>query len=180
MMKHNILSAHKVIGSIVGLIVFIGLFKYVGVTIAASTMTLNLSGAWLALMTAIFGPLAGAFIAFFGHTISDLSVTGTAWWTWAIANGMFGLFIGLAMQRIGIFVGSLTIKKIGLFNVWQLIANIVAWLIIAPLGDHWIYGLTLNAVYQQGVIITMVNVVVIAVLGTALIWLYQKLFIDRD
>jgi len=178
-MKHNILSAHKIIGSIVGLIGFVLLFKYVGITVATSTMPLNLAGAWLALMTAIFGPLAGAFIAFFGHTIADLSVSGTAWWTWAIANGMFGLFIGLAMQRIGIFVGPLTTKKLGLFNVWQVIANIVAWLIIAPLGDHWIYGLALNAVYQQGALITVFNSVVIGLLGTGLIWLYQRVFIDR-
>ena len=93
---------------------------------------------------------------------------------------MFGLFLGLATQRIGLFIGSLTARKLVLFNVWQLIANVVAWLVIAPLGDHWIYGLALSESYQQGVVAALANTVVIAVLGTALITVYNRYFVKQN
>ena len=179
-MKHNILTAHKVIGTIVGIIVFLLLFKYVAIPAGVPNTKITLAPAWLALITAIFGPIAGAVVAFIGHTLNDGLASGTVWWTWAIADGMFGLFLGLATQRIGLFIGSLTARKLVLFNVWQLIANGVAWLVIAPLGDHWIYGLALSESYQQGVVAALANTVVIAVLGTALITVYNRYFVKQN
>ena len=111
--------------------------------------------------------------------MTDLSSASldSVWWTWAIADGMFGFFMGLATTRIGIFVGELTSRKLVLFNIWQLIANAVVWLVIAPLGDHWIYGTMLGKAYAQAGMAMLANTLVIAILGTLFIKLYHTWFV---
>ncbi|MBJ7659036.1 ECF-type riboflavin transporter substrate-binding protein [Weissella confusa] len=178
-MNHNILSAHKVIGTIVGTIVFVVLFKYIAWPSGVAHTDITLAPAWLALMSAIFGPIAGFIVAFIGHSLTDLSSASldSVWWTWAIADGMFGFFMGLATTRIGIFVGELTSRKLVLFNIWQLTANAVVWLVIAPLGDHWIYGTMLGKAYAQAGMAMLANTLVIAILGTLFIKLYHTWFV---
>ena len=181
MMKHNVIASHKVIGTIISIIVFIILFKYLAVQIGDTKDNATLAPAWLSLVTAIFGPVSGAVTAFIGHATSDMltnSATSTVWWTWTIADSLFGLFIGLITRRLTIFIGKLTTRKLVLFNVWQLIANVVAWLIIAPLGDHWVYNLSLVESMKEGGLIVIVNFLAIAIVGTILFKIYQHYAVD--
>lgn len=178
-MKHNIIAAHKVIGTIVGIIIFIVLFKYLAVQIGDTSDNVTLAHAWLSLVTAIFGPVVGAVTAFIGHATSDaLTNNGTAWWTWVIADGLFGLFIGLITKRLGILIGKLTTRKLVLFNIWQLVANIVIWLVVAPLGDYWVYNLSLGVAFKEGLILVVVNFLTIAIVGTGLLKIYQHFFVE--
>ena len=59
-MNHNILSAHKVIGTIVGTIVFVVLFKYIAWPSGVAHTDITLAPAWLALMSAILARLLGS------------------------------------------------------------------------------------------------------------------------
>lgn len=180
-MKHNVIASHKVIGTIISIIVFIILFKYLAVQIGDTTENATLAPAWLSLVTAIFGPISGAVTAFIGHATSDAlvnSTTATVWWTWTIADSLFGLFIGLITRRLAIFIGELTTRKLVLFNIWQLLANIVVWLIIAPLGDHWVYNLSLVESMKEGALIVLVNTLAIAIIGTMLFKIYQRFAVN--
>ena len=70
-MNHNILSAHKVIGTFVGTIVFGGLFKYIAGPSGVAHTDITLRPAWLPLMPVIFGPIVGFFGAFMGLWLTD-------------------------------------------------------------------------------------------------------------
>ena len=89
-----------------------------------------------------------------------------------------GLVIGLITRRLAIFIGELTTRKLVLFNIWQLLANIVVWLIIAPLGDHWVYNLSLVESMKEGALIVLVNTLVIAIIGTMLFKIYQHFAVN--
>lgn len=130
---------------------------------------INLGMAWLALVTAIFGPIFGLLVGLFGHAIQDYSLLGNAWWSWVIADGLFGLLLGLVTQRLQLIFGPLNWRKLLAFNIWQFLANVIAWLIIAPLGDVLIYGSTAKLVFKQGLYAGTANFCVIAVGGTILI-----------
>ena len=70
--------------------------------------------------------------------------------------------------------GTLTTKKIIQFNIWQAVANIIAWVIIAPLGDILIYKEAAQKVFLQGVVAAAVNTISVAVIGTLLLIAYVK------
>ncbi|MDR3242277.1 MAG: ECF-type riboflavin transporter substrate-binding protein [Lactobacillaceae bacterium] len=167
----------RLIGAIViGAIGFFLLMRYIAIPTGVHNTQINFAEGWLSLVTAIFGPIVGLIVALVGHTLNDFSRYDSAWWSWVIADGLFGLLLGLATQRLHLANGTLTVKKIIAFNIWQLIANVIAWLIIAPLGDILIYGEPAKKVFIQGATATGVNFATVAVFGTLLLVGYNKIF----
>lgn len=130
--------------------------------------------AFLALMAIIYGPIAGVAIGFIGHTLKDLTAYGSPWFSWILASAAVGLVIGLAWKKININNGDFTKSKMIAFNIAQIIANIVAWFLIAPTLDIVIYAEPSNKVYIQGVVAGISNMITIGVLGTILLYLYSK------
>lgn len=130
--------------------------------------------AFLALMAVIYGPLAGFSIGFIGHTLKDLTAYGSPWFSWIIASGIVGLIIGLASNRINIEEGNFGKKQIITFNIYQIIANVIAWFAVAPTLDVLIYAEPANKVYVQGAVSGISNIIVVGVLGTILLYSYAK------
>ena len=70
----------------------------------------------------------------------------------------------------GIFGG----KDILTYNIYQVIANVIAWIVVAPDLDILIYGEPVNLVFVQGAIAAVSNAVSAGVIGTILLLLYSK------
>ena len=70
----------------------------------------------------------------------------------------------------GIFGG----KDILTYNIYQVIANVIAWIVVAPDLDILIYGEPVNLVFVQGAIAAVSNAVSAGVIGTILLVLYSK------
>ncbi len=66
-------------------------------------------------------------------------------------------------------------KKIGLFNIIQVVANAIAWIVCAPVLDIVIYAEPANKVFAQGFWACLGNVIIIAILGTLLSVGYSKI-----
>lgn len=71
---------------------------------------------------------------------------GQTWWSWVLATGILGWIIGLAYKRLDLKNGIFGLKQIILFNIVQIIANILAWIVVAPIGDIIIYSEPANKV----------------------------------
>ena len=65
-------------------------------------------------------------------------------------------------------------KDIVLFNIYQIIGNFVAWVIVAPLLDVVVYAEPANLVVTQGVVAAISNAVSAGVIGSILLVLYSK------
>jgi len=65
-------------------------------------------------------------------------------------------------------------KQIIYFNVVQIIANAIAWIVIAPVLDILIYSEPANKVFTQGAIAGLGNAVTTAIVGTLLLAAYSK------
>lgn len=130
--------------------------------------------ALLGLIAAIFGPVAGGAVGFLGHALADATQYGSVWWSWVIADGVFGLLVGLFAKKYMIEQGDFSGKKIVLFNVVQVVANAIAWIVIAPVLDILIYAEPSNKVFIQGFSAFAVNAVGIGILGTLLAFAYSK------
>ena len=86
----------------------------------------------------------------------------------------FGLIVGLFRKRIRATQGIFEVKDIISFNVIQVLANAIVWVVIAPLGDILIYNEPVNKVLVQGVVATIPNGLTVAIAGTVLLLAYAR------
>ncbi|MCR5627789.1 MAG: ECF-type riboflavin transporter substrate-binding protein [Lachnospiraceae bacterium] len=130
----------------------------------------------LAFFSAIFGPIVGAVIGLLGHALGDAIFYGSVWWSWVFPEAVIGIAVGLFAKRFAVREGGFTtVKNIILFNVVQIIANAIAWIVVAPVLDILVYSEPANKVFAQGVFACIGNVIIIGILGTILLSVYSKI-----
>ncbi len=172
-MKNN-LSIKTIVAIGIGSAVFMILARFAAIPTPIPNTTFNTAYGFLALMAVIFGPIAGVSIGFIGHTLTDLTAYGSPWFSWIIASAIVGLVIGFAAKRLKINEGEFGKKEIIIFNIYQVVANALAWFLVAPTLDVNIYAEPLNKVFTQGLVAGSLNMITVAVLGTILLYSYAK------
>ncbi|MDY6018326.1 MAG: ECF-type riboflavin transporter substrate-binding protein, partial [Anaerococcus sp.] len=128
---------------------------------------------FLALMSVVFGPFAGALIGLIGHAIKDLLTYGL-WWSWVICSGLTGFGYGLIGKKLDLENGKFDQKDMIKFNIGQIIVNLIVWALLAPTLDILIYSEPANKVYAQGIVSAGLNSLAVAILGTILLKAYSK------
>ena len=71
--------------------------------------------------------------------------------------------------------GGFEVKQIVLFNVAQVIANALAWVLAAPALDIVMYAEPANKVFAQGAWAFLGNIIIAGILGTLLAVAYSKI-----
>jgi energy-coupling factor transport system substrate-specific component len=156
-----------------GAAIFTLLFMYVKIPSPVPETSFQTAYGLGAFFATLFGPIAGALIAFIGHALSDAVQYGSPWWSWVIASGVAGFAFGFAFKRTGVEEGSFGTKDIITFNVIQVIGNVIAWIIVAPVLDILIYQEPVNLVFTQGVTAAIMNSISAGVIGTLLLLAYS-------
>lgn len=136
---------------------------------------LQVRAALLAFLAAVFGPIVGGVVGLLGHALGDALFYGSIWWSWVIPDAVFGIAVGLFAKKFKITEGGFGGKQIGLFNLVQVIANAIAWIVVAPVLDIVIYAEPANKVFAQGAVACLLNCIIIAILGTLLGVAYAKI-----
>ncbi len=157
-----------------GAALFMVLFMYVKVPSPVPETSFQTAYGVSGFFAALFGPVAGALIAFIGHALSDALQYGSPWWSWVVASAVSGLGCGFFFTRHRVAEGEFNVKTCIGFNVTQAISHAVAWLLVAPVLDIVIYAEPANLVFAQGVIATIMNIISTAVIGTLLLFAYSK------
>lgn len=111
---------------------------------------LQTRAAVLAFFSAIFGPVVGGAIGLIGHALGDAVFYGSVWWSWVFPDAVFGIIVGLFAAKYKVKEGSFGGKEIGLFNIVQVVANALAWILVAPVLDIVIYAEPVKKVFTQG------------------------------
>lgn len=157
-----------------GAALFMLLFMYVKVPTGIPETQIQTAYGVGGFFAALFGPIAGALIAFIGHFLSDSVQYGSAWMSWVIASGVTCFVIGLVYPKLKVEEGQFNGKDMVLYNVYQIVGNIIGWVIVAPVLDIVIYAEPANLVFTQGVVAAVSNAVSAGVIGTILLKLYSK------
>lgn len=171
---NNKLTIKTIVAIGIGSAVFMILGRFAAIPTGVPNTELQIAYAFLALMAVLYGPIAGFSIGFIGSTLKDLTAYGTPWFSWIIAAGVVGLVIGLAWKKLYVEEGKFGKREMIIFNIYQVIANVLAWGIIAPSLDILIYAEPANKVYVQGAVAGVSNTITIAVIGTVLLYTYSK------
>lgn len=168
-------SAIKTIVAIgIGSAVFMILGRFGAIPTGIPNTSIETAYAFIALMAILYGPIAGLSIGFIGHTLKDLTAYGSPWISWIIASAIVGLIIGLAWKRLKVNEGEFGKKEIIIFNIYQIVANAIAWLVVAPGLDVLIYAEPANKVFTQGAVAFTSNSITVGILGTMLLAAYAK------
>lgn len=173
-MDKRMISVKTVVAIGIGAALMFVLMRFVAIPSGVPNTNLNLGIAILSVFAAVFGPIAGFLIGFIGHTLVDLTWGWGVWWTWVIADAVYGLLIGFFWKLFKIEEGEFAIKEAVYFNCFQIGANLLAWVSIAPTLDVLIYQEPASKVYLQGLVAAVLNIAVVLVLGTLLIFGYSK------
>ena len=164
----------QVVATGIGTALFVVLTE-VQIPIGIPNTALQVRAALLAFIAAVFGPVVGGIVGLAGHAIGDAAFYGSIWWSWVFPEAIFGIMVGLFAKKFLIKEGGFGAKKIVLFNVIQILANILAWIVIAPVLDIVIYAEPANKVFVQGAFACLGNVIIVAVLGSLLGAGYTKI-----
>lgn len=173
-MKDNKLSIRTIVAIGIGAAVFMILGRFGSIPSGIPNTNIETAYAYLALMAILYGPKAGFLIGFIGHGLKDLVFYGMPWFSWVISSAIVGLVIGLMYKKLNVEDGEFKLKQIIIFNINQIIANVLAWFIVAPTLDIVIYAEPANKVYLQGAIGGISNMITVGVLGTIILLSYSK------
>lgn len=166
------LSVKTIVAIGIGAAVFVILGRFAIIPTPVPNTNLETSYPFLALMSVIYGPVAGGLIGFIGHTLKDFTTHGNAWWSWVICSGIIGVILGFAGKKIDLKSGVFGVKEMITFNVYQVIGNVLVWGLLAPTLDILIYSEPLNKAYTQGIVAAILNSLAIGIIGTLLMKAY--------
>lgn len=162
------------------LIIMVGAGLFVALTEVriplANNIALQIRMGLISFISAVLGPVIGGVVAVIGHAIGDQLFDNGIYWSWVVADGVYGIIIGLFSAKYQITKRHFRKKEIGLFNVVQIIANVIAWIGVAPTLDILLMDKAPSFAYLQGVMACSTNVIVVAVLGTLLNYIYSVTF----
>ena len=171
-MKNTSIKTVVAIG--IGAALFFVLGRFVVIPSGVPNTNISLQYAVLGLLAAMYGPVAGGLIGFIGHTLIDLSWGGSPWWSWVIASAFVGVVVGLFSKKIAIEEGNFGKKEVITFAIANVVANVVAWLGIAPVLDILIYAEPASKVFAQGAMAAVVNSLTAVIVGALLAAAYAK------
>lgn len=158
----------------IGAALFFVLGRFVAIPSGVPNTNISLQYAVLGLLAGMFGPIAGGLIGFIGHTLIDLSLGGSPWWSWVIASAITGVISGILWKQLGIMKGNFGKMQIVTFILTALVAHAIAWIVIAPVLDILIYAEPSDKVFVQGAVAAAANFLTTAVVGTLLAIAYNK------
>lgn len=157
-----------------GAAVYMLLCMYVKIPTGVPNTNIHTSYGFLSMMSILFGPMAGGVMALIGNAMSGVLSSGSVWWSWVIAAGVAGFLYGLPFRSIPVREGIFNTKHIVKFNVFQILANVVAWVVVAPLLDVVMYAEPVTLSITQGATAGLTNSISAGVIGTLLLLAYSK------
>ena len=175
MKKMFSVSTKTIVATGIGAALFTLLFMFVKVPTGIPEVSLQTAYAVGGFFAALFGPIAGGLIAFIGHLLSDAVQYGSPWMSWVIASGVACFITGLCHVKLNVEEGIFTVKDAVIFNVFQIIGNVVAWIVVAPVLDIVIYAEPANKVFAQGAWAFLGNIIIAGILGTLIAVGYSKI-----
>ena len=148
----------------IGAALFFVLGRFAAIPTPIPNTSINIQYAILAVFAVLYGPLVGALAGFIGDLLIDVTGYGI-WISWELASGVFGLIVGVLVLKHALADGEFSKALAVRVNLAIILANAVAWLFIAPLGDVLIYSEPANKVWAQGALAFVANSVTACILA---------------
>lgn len=171
-MKEN-KFVHYVAVPLVGIIMMIIFLHYAQLTLPYRGLQIQLSYALLALVAGLSGSVVAGGVSFSAFLIEALYWQQEQWLPRAIVVSLLGFVYGLAIRYESLKSGVFSRHDALRFNVVQAMANVGLFGLVLPTLEVFFYGRPTEVVFIDGWIQSMINIVTIAVIGTAFLKWYS-------
>ena len=165
-------SVKTIVATGIGAALFFVLGRFVAIPSGVPNTNVSIQYGVLAFVAAVYGPIAGLLAGLIGHFFIDFSFGWGVWWSWVIASAFFGCVMGIVTRKLTLEDGQFSKRDAIGFNVGQIIAHILAWVVIAPVLDIVIYAEAASKVFVQGLVGALINIIATAIVGTLLLFAY--------
>lgn len=137
--------------------------------------SLRIAVAILTIFGVMFGPVVGFLVGFIGHTLNDMLMWGSVWFSWVFLSAIIGLFAGLIKydSTFDLDRGIVNRVHITKMYLYAVVGMIVAGG-VAYVGDVFFYGEPSEKVLVQIALATLSNFIVTAVVGIPSVLLIAK------
>ena len=162
-MKNNNSSIKTVVAVGIGAALFFVLGRFVAIPSPVPNTNISLQYA-----------VAGGLIGFIGHALIDLSWGGSPWWSWVIASAFVGVVVGLFSKKLNLQEGEFSKKQVAFFALANIVAHLLAWILVAPVLDIAIYAEPVKKVIAQGAFAAVSNSITAVVVGGLLVLAYTR------
>lgn len=173
-MKKSLFSTKAIVATAIGAALFFVLGKFTAIPTGIPNTTFALQYGVLSFFAALYGPVCGALVGFIGHWLIDLTAGWGVWWSWVIASGVTGLLAGLCFNKVDLEQGTFGKKQLVAFIIFNVIAYVVCWVGVAPVGDILIYSEDAAYVFTQGLVSAGLDLAVGLIVGGLLCFAYTK------
>ena len=173
-------SVKDIVAIGIGAALFFVLGRFVAIPSPVPNTNISIQYGLLSLVAVVYGPVVALVAGLIGHALIDFSYGWGIWWSWVIASGIVGCIMGLSQKRVDIINEPFTGKRIVSFNIYQIIAHLVGWVVVAPVLDIVIYAEPANKVFVQGLVAAAANIVTTAIVGTLLCAAYSAAKPKKD
>ena len=170
-MKNN--SVQKVVATGIGAALFFVLARFVAVPSGIPNTNIAFQYGIQSFFAVLYGPVVGCLSGFIGHVLCDMS-WGGVWWSWAFGTAVYGLIVGFLGKKINVHDGNFGGKELVAFTIGNCLANIVAWPVVAALGDILIYKEDVKLVISQLIVAAIADFLCSMVIGGLLLFGYTK------
>lgn len=166
-------AVKKVVATGIGAALFFVLARFVAVPSGIPNTNIAFQYGIQSFFAVVYGPVVGCLSGFIGHVLTDMS-WGGVWWSWAFGTAAYGLIVGLFAKKINIESGEFGKKALVNFAIANCLANVVAWPIIAAVGDVVIYKEDFKIVLAQLAVAAIADFLCAMVIGGLLLYGYSK------
>lgn len=166
--KTEILSTKNVVAIGIGAALY-SVLSGVAIPVGPNT-SFRIAVALLTIFGTIYGPLVGFFVGFVGHSLNDMIMWGSIWFSWVFLSAIIGLFAGFITfdKSFSMETGHVVKKHIIKMYIYAVLGMIFAGL-AAYAGDVYFYGEPPQKVWIQIALATLTNFSVTALLGIPII-----------
>ena len=161
-------SVKTIVAIGIGAALFFVLGRFVAIPSPVPNTTISVQYGLLAFLAVVYGPVAGALVGLIGHTLIDFSYGFGIWWSWVIASGVFGALMGVAAKVLKMNEAEVGKKGLIKFNIAQVVAHLVCWMVVAPVLDVYMMGEPWDKLIAQGLMAGIGNAVTTAIVGSLL------------
>ena len=161
-------SVKTIVAIGIGAALFFVLGRFVAIPSPVPNTNISTQYGLLAFMSVVYGPVAGALVGLIGHALIDFSYGWGIWWSWVIASAVFGLLMGVATKALKLEEGEIGKKGLIKFNIAQVVAHAISWVVVANVLDILMYSEPFNKIFTQSLMATAGNAVTTAIVGSLL------------
>jgi len=161
-------SVKTIVAIGIGAALFFVLGRFVAIPTPVPNTNITTQYGLLAFLSVVYGPVAGMLVGLIGHALIDFSYGWGIWWSWVFASAVFGLLVGIATKALKLEEGEIGKKGLIKFNIAQVVAHIISWVVVANALDVLMYSEPIKKIFTQSLVAAAGNAVSTAVVGSLL------------